>query len=333
MKYLRVKLRLSSPLGTPLVADTLFGHLCWGLALHEGEQALADLLCEMKSGEPPLVISDPLPEGFLPAPVLPQPAAEAYDDLIDELRRAGCSTIEAHDRARQALRTEWIPLDAWSAVADNLDPTTIARVALRSETQAQLPVSATVSHNTIDRLTGRPREEGGLFFDELSFPPENCRYEVWVRTRFSADRLRQLFEWALEGGYGRDASTGKGRLEILDVADTEPLGATAPNGFVTMGVCAPDAGDPVDGYWRAEVRHGRLGGPWAVAGEDQSTVFKYPVILLARGAVFRCDQPPAFLGRVVPDVHPTRPEVVTYALTLTMPVRLTKEAFPCQHTI
>ena len=44
MKALKFTLRPLSAFGTPLAGDTLFGHLCWALALRRGSAGLSTLL-------------------------------------------------------------------------------------------------------------------------------------------------------------------------------------------------------------------------------------------------------------------------------------------------
>jgi CRISPR/Cas system CSM-associated protein Csm4 (group 5 of RAMP superfamily) len=140
--------------------------------------------------------------------------------------------------------------------------------------------------------------------------------------------------WGLAGGYGRDAGVGFGRLDVLSVEPAELPTVPQPNAIMTLGTCVPAADDPTEGLWNIDVRHGRLGGAWArmTDPEDQSGVFKYPVVFLGRGAVFRTDQPRPIMGRLVRNVHPTRPEVVTCGYTLTLPVHLSEEAIPCLPT-
>ncbi|MGB9626624.1 MAG: hypothetical protein ACPMAQ_17350 [Phycisphaerae bacterium] len=53
MNTYRLTLTLRSPLGTPLSADTLWGHVCWGIVYHEGPAALQQFLAEMAGPSPP----------------------------------------------------------------------------------------------------------------------------------------------------------------------------------------------------------------------------------------------------------------------------------------
>lgn len=335
MNTYRVRLTLRSPLGTPLVADTLFGHLCWGVAYHEGAEAVTAFLGKMQGAEPPLIISDPLPAEHWPTPVLPPPPREQADSLKADIQKRLGDPLASHDLLRGLTRRPWLPHTIWPEVAAGLSSAGIAGTLFRRDVPGYTGLKPEpVAHNTINRLSGQTLEEGGFFFDSLEFAAGPAPYDVWVRTAFDAERLRRVFERGLAGGYGRDSSTGKGHLTV-DAVEPLALPTVADaNAVMTLGVCAPAAGDPIDGYWNIDVRHGKLGGPYALhaGGDDQTPVFKKPVVLLARGAVFRSERPRPFMGRIVRDVHPTRSEVITCGLTLTLPVRLVKEAMPCPRT-
>ncbi len=319
------------------MADTLFGHLCWGLAYHEGPDAVRDFLEATAGPTPPLVISDPLPAGHWPMPVVPPPQPAAYEALLDRVSAGDPSQrVGAHDTVRRLQRRSWVPHDVWSDIAASLDARRLveALLARRTPPRPEL-VGAKVAHNTINRLTGRVRDEGGFFFDRQDFPADPVDYDVWVGSPYETARVRQVFEWGLEGGYGRDAGTGLGHLtvEAVEPANLPTERSATPNAVMTLGACVPDVEDPCRGFWNIDVRHGKLGGAWAaIQDEDASTAFKFPVVFLACGAVLLTDQQRPVIGRVVRNVHPTRPEVVTNGRTLTLPLRLSEEAQACLPT-
>jgi CRISPR-associated protein Csm4 len=332
MNMLRVALGLRSALGTPLVADTLFGHLCWGLAYHEGDSAVRDFLAATAGPDPPLVISDPLPAKHWPMPVLPPLSHTARETLRTEYGAA--DRIEAWDHIREVLRRPWIPHAVWPDIAGNLDAFAVARALLSAQAPAPPSlVETTVAHNTIDRLSGRTLQEGGFFFSRQEFPGPEADFDVWVRSAYAPARVQQLFEWGLEGGYGRDAGTGLGQVAVGSVEPAELPPSERANAIMTLGACVPDATDPTRGFWNIDVRHGKLGGAWAHGQDEEAgTAFKHPVVFLARGAVLCTDDPHPVLGRVVANVHPTRPEVVTCGRTLAVPVRVTPEVLQCLST-
>lgn len=319
MNTYRLTLTLQGSLGTPLSADTLWGHVCWGIVYREGPEALARFLEASAAAEPPLVLSDPLPAGFLPRPVLP-PLDPAEEDAIVGRHLAGADPLEQSDRLAAARRVRYLPLHLFRELASNLSAASVIEALLR-QSFAHAPALATVvvAHNTINRLTNHTLAEGGLFFQSESFPDGSTDYDLWIASPWPAERVRERLVWALEGGYGRDASTGKGNLAVGDIRpDTLPAARDA-NAVVTLGPCAPAETDPPRGYWTTETRFGKLGGPWAAQTEDGG-VFKHPVIFLGAGAVL-AGPPRTFLGRIVPGVHPARPEVVQCGLALAVPVR------------
>jgi len=333
MNTYRITLTLRGSLGTPLSADTLWGHVCWGLRYHEGPDALEDFLARTaSSGDtgPPLVLSDPLPAGCLPRPCLPPLAPEDDQQLEDELVRHNllpARLVERHGALGAARKCPFLPLESFAGMIDGLTLTAWAKAACRRRPQEPEPagrrmITATVAHNTIDRLTNHTLAEGGLFFQEETFIAEPVAYDLWARSPLPAERVLQLIQWGLEGGYGRDASTGKGHLEVGPIEQKDLPAARQPNALMTLGPCAPAAEDPPVGHWSTVTRFGKLGGLWATAAEDgpDPGVFKHPVVFLATGAILK-SPPRPFVGRLVRNVHPTREQVVQYGLALTVPVR------------
>lgn len=326
MNTLRATLRLRSALGTPLAADTLFGHICWGLALHEDVRAVTDLLAAMET-DPPLVLSDPLPAGFWPVPVLPPMAAADFDAL---LKSAEFDRLTAFQRLKSLRKRAWIPHATWTGLSPGLSAAALAAALLDAPTPLALAPAA-VPHATIDRWSGGTLQERGFHFDQQWFPPGPLDFDLWIGTTFAPARVRTLLNWALEGGYGRDASAGRGHITVEAVEPAALPAVDRANAVVTLGPCVPAADDPAAGAWEIDVRIGRLGGPLSVGLAD--TPFKRPLVRLARGAVLLTDTPRPRLGRLVRGVHPTRPEVATCGWTLTLPVRLTEEFLPCLRTI
>lgn len=331
MNTYKLTLTLQGPLGTPLSADTLWGHLCWGIVYHQGPAALEEFLAATRSPPadgPPLVLSDPLPAGFMPRPILPPPEPAEEDELVDSLVARGLlpkDLPEQTDKLASLRRRRYVSLEDFRAIIDNLSVTELMRTGCEhaGAHRPSVPrmVTAAVAHNTIDRLTNHTLAEGGLFFSPETFTNGLVDFDVWTASSLDAARVRELFTWGLEGGYGRDASTGKGNLAVGDLTPASLPAAKAPNAMMTLGPCAPAADDPTRGHWTVETRFGKLGGPWATQDDPAGAgVFKHPVIFLAAGAVLAGPVRP-FLGRLVEGVHPGRPEVVQYGLALTVPVR------------
>ena len=69
-KTYKVQIKVLSSVVTPFHADTIFGTICWGIALLEGQDKIGEFLNLYKYKETiPLVISDGLFDGYLPCPI------------------------------------------------------------------------------------------------------------------------------------------------------------------------------------------------------------------------------------------------------------------------
>jgi len=120
MTTYKVTLELRSSLGTPLAADTLWGHIAWGIRYREGESALLAWLDRYDQPEPPLVISNPLPAGFFPRPQIPPPFVSNQDH-----------TREKATEFKRLAKLPWIDHKAWATVADRLSPEGLQTALLR----------------------------------------------------------------------------------------------------------------------------------------------------------------------------------------------------------
>ena len=57
MQAYRLTIRPQTAFGTPLVGDTWFGHICWGIAEQYGHDTLAACLCDYTAGRPFLILA------------------------------------------------------------------------------------------------------------------------------------------------------------------------------------------------------------------------------------------------------------------------------------
>ena len=308
-KRYKLQLELKSRLGTPLSADTLFGHLCWGIVYHEGQGRLTEFLQQMKSSTPPLIISDPLPAGYLPTPKLP------LGTIADEW-------IADYTERKKILKTQWLRIDLMQGLLDNLTCQTLYKSLeeqhKQNRNEAFTPFqAATVTSNTINRITQHTAEEGGLYTQTDYFPKDHANnFDVYIISTLKEEYIKQIFQWGLEAGYGRDVSTGRGRIDVGQITPLDDWPAAKnPNSIVTLGVCAPAADDPADGFWNIEVRFGKVSGAWATLFDKP---FKYPLLLLTAGSLLSpCPANPndkPYIGRIVEQIHPENKQIITYAL-------------------
>ncbi len=62
MQLYKVSIKLKSAFVTPLKGDTIWGHIVWGIANHEGDDTVANFLEEEKSATPSLIVSSAFPK-------------------------------------------------------------------------------------------------------------------------------------------------------------------------------------------------------------------------------------------------------------------------------
>ena len=314
LQYFKIRFRLVSPLGTPLAADTLFGHLCWSIAYgHGGETALTEFLNAMNGETPPLLLSDPFPAGMLPVPILPSVNQQKWQE----------KSTEEQDRLKTLRKRTFMPETAFRDCCGNLSPDRLLQVHPETDVSASGKETALVPHNHIDRIGGGTIQ-GGIFFHEDVFVDHQPgkmydMFDLYVASfELDADRIKKMLFKATEGGYGRDKSTGRGVIDWQNIEPWIPPKVANANAVMLLGPCVPEANDPTDGYWKIKAKAGRLGGHWAI---DENP-FKKTIMMLQTGSVLKTETPKPFYGRMVEQAHPNLPEVRHYGLALALPIHL-----------
>jgi CRISPR-associated protein Csm4 len=270
MTTLKFTLEPLAPFATPLVGDTLFGHLCWAIREASGDRELGELLEGYLVGRPFLVVSDGFPAGLLPRPTAP--------DLV--------LGIKTEPRHRKRARTYcWLPTDGAG------EPLARWMERLTDPKSMELVV---LTQNTINRYTGTtgtdqfaPRQVDRIFF------PLGVRLDVYAvidEARFSAEALQCFLENVGLHGYGRDATTGLGKFAIASVSEQVwPDQGRRNRHWLTLAPCAPDAKTlSADGcYYLSLTRFGRHGNLAATLAAP----FKRPLMMMASGALLTAREP------------------------------------------
>lgn len=295
MAFYRIRLRLESPIATPLHSGTLFGHLCW--AWRELEPPGGPTLAQWLDGLPedPFLISDGLPAGLLPRPLV-QPRPRSGPPAEPGARARFFAELKRRKKAA------WIGVEDFLRLRENLNEKTLASVEPRDGDGGLK--EHTSPHNRIDRVSGRTLEEGGLFFlTELWPHPEApAAWDVYVQTSLDRGRVEELFEHVGRSGYGRDATWGRGRFSAEVCEADRRLFEFEGNRRLSLshGSLTPNMRDPL---YRVACHVGRLGNVWARSANP----FKYPLMLLAPGATFEpADQGP--YGELLGEVTGAAPE-------------------------
>lgn len=273
MELYRIKIKLNSPLVTTLKGDTIWGHIVWGIANHEGDSAVSDFLKLEDNNVPTLCVSSAFPEGCLCRPI-PQP-----------VKHTEKLTIEKYSQIKKNKKI------IFSKASDYLD--------CNSSDENFTSKTVAVTHNTIDRESNSVLETGLYSVDEQWYG-KNQLFDIYVATELSTDRLLQLFERAFENGYGADSSTGKGFICV----EGKPEKVTckkAGNKYMALAPFIKSNTDEIENL-RADifVRSGKVGGAFAAQGMSP---YKKTVVLYNEGAVFESTKKISSVGCLIKNIH------------------------------
>ncbi|MFH0775903.1 MAG: hypothetical protein V2A53_10560 [bacterium] len=357
MNEFRVRLKLLSSVATPFQADTIFGHLCWAYRYTKGESALMGLL---DNPIPPLLVSNGFPDGFLPMPSLRQ---ISYKELKALSERYYPDKVKGMAVIRGLFQRRWLSVPVWEMVKDNLSQRLLAekclkmeicpktfdlrdkRCTLSLEKCPQLSLQEltlrdknaciekeenekeeTILRTSIDRLTGQAKK-GRLYETKEGFYQPEARLAIFIKTRdLTLEDIRELFGCIAMNGYGKDKSTGKGRVSLVDVRNALALPvADKPNAFVTLSSYVPQKNDSIEGYYRTIVKYGKLGEEHA--SSQLISPFKKPLLMFSAGSIFKLKGSPIndWYGGLVSDIHYKEAGIKQYGYAFPIGVRINEE--------
>ncbi|GAW32207.1 hypothetical protein [Carboxydocella sp. JDF658] len=296
MKTMQIKFIPEAGFCTPLRADVLFGQILWQVRYLWGEEELYRLLEQFRAGNVPFVVSDAMPEDYLPKPVH-LPAERVEGDLNEVAAR------------KKLKKVEWIKLQDYLAyVAGNeLNLNVLEPVLVETEEM----------HNTINRLTGTTGTEGSLYSSEAYYFNHQCYEYLSFYLRSNAewlDRFPEILDSLELTGLGKGKARGYGQFHLIGWDNCEWLDEIEGADAMLLGnAFVPSASDPVEGYWRVETKFGRT-------GENISSFpFKKPMTMLARGTVLKGSYRP-YVGKLLTDIHHD-PRIVHSGYGFTFPWR------------
>ncbi len=298
MKAYILKLKIKSALGTPIMGDTIFGHLCWGIKFHEGEKKLIEFLKQYDDA-PPLIISDGFPEKMLPFPLL-KPSLFKDDIKLDELNRIKQLRKQKYIKSDLFFREGFIFSE--ENVIANLSKDDIENIRISLIKQDRL-------HNTINRITNTTSfGDNSLYaaeeiwyreqIDKDQYNNENIILDIYLASSFNQTRLKLLFDWAFENGYGADKSTGKGNVEVTEIKKNKL--PRKGNRAVALGSFVPHEKEQLQDL-RADIftKYGKLGGTFVLSENP----FKKPLIMYKAGSTFDSSDSNLFVGSLIHNIH------------------------------
>jgi len=294
----RYKIIPRSPIMTPIMSDTLFGHFCWSLLYSRGEDYLTDFLNSFGNDKPaPVLFSSAFHSGYLPRPDLPPLSRNRVNQFVHkhygEKKNAqykGLSTIKDWKKIRLVSLKQWQNLkDDYSD--DALYEEFFSEDIQHSKSIFEFEVSAS---NMISRISGAVEQEGGgLFQREKIWYHKGIELDLYVEA--NDDEMFNLANWFLteylyEHGFGADKSIGMGSLSIShdESFDSATLNVKGFNALQSLSLVSFKGMEKYNAFYRLKTKFGKLGGSFAVSSPTGGNPrpFKKPVLMYEPGAVF-----------------------------------------------
>jgi len=303
MDWYQIKFKSESWHASAWQADTIWGHLCWGLRYTRGENTLRKFISAYERGAPPLLISNGFPEELLPRPIVVEPALDESLSLLQQRK-------EFRDR-KMTRNIRFLSAEEFLS-------------AIRGEQFIPSPkdgIETTILtlKNQINRITSTTGAKGaGQLYNFEQYKWTSISIYLKIEHEY-VETTRELFENLARSGYGKRKSVGYGQVKLVDFEPfsgfSSPKGA---NGFVTLSNFVPGAQDPTHGYWDIIVKYGKLGEEYAT-GQNP---FKKPLIMFTAGSCFYDSPCREFYGRLVHALSESEPQVMQYAYALPVPIKL-----------
>ena len=314
MKWYQATLEMQSWTASAWQADTIFGHLCWGMRYLHGEGELASFLAAYQDGSPPLLVSNGFPGSLLPKPVLPPTPIDSTMSLKDQREESA--------RHKDSKKVSYLAPEEFARVINGEQFSEVLRGREQHQKEAgktdeDFETRRVTLKNQISRLTGTTGEEGRLFpFEEFYW--KTVSIYLKVQEDF-VGKAKDLFDYLAQVGFGKRKSVGYGQVKSLlfKPFDGFPV-VSGANGFVSLSNFVPSSGDPAVGNWSLMVKYGKMGDEYSV----EEMAFKRPLLMLEAGSTFYDAPCREFYGRLVHGVSPPHPQVVQYAFALPVPMRL-----------
>lgn len=292
MNLYRLTVKLLSSIVTPLKGDTIWGHLVWGIANNEGDDAVSNFLQKEKES-PQLVVSSAFPHGLLCKPY-PKPKERTkqlditkYSEIKKNKKIKYVDADEYLDLGDSYVNLDVYKNDTYKNYDDN-----------KNEKYTNCFTSESRMHNNIDRYSGTVIEDN--LFDVVELWAKTNLFDIYVCSSFTEERLAELFKWGFANGFGADASVGKGNIEIV----SEPKIVKPKKSGTCYMALAPfvlPKNDVKIENLRADIflRTGKVGGAFA----SYMNPYKKTVLLYDEGAVFTSEKNLTFVGELLTDIH------------------------------
>ena len=312
-----IAIKPKTAFATPLIGDTLFGQACWAIKHSLGVSQLTDLLDDYTNSKPFMVLSDANPQGYMKRPSLP----------LSKLGLDNTSVLKKKVyKAKQWLPEDVVlhPINQWGGFA-----LTEAEMMGAKGLSDSYSRSYNQSHNSLNRKTGTTGSSSGFApFSRQVFwyHPEIILtlHAELDESRFTKDQLHDVLSQIGLEGYGKEASCGLGKFEVLDIVEHQVEPHQSAGSWLTLAPCAPQqlSWNSKECYYQVFTRFGRHGGQ---AVHKTGGPFKKPVLMADSYAILTpktFDPTVGFVGQGLSNISITISETVHQGYAPVIPVQL-----------
>lgn len=326
MNSYTVHIQMKSQMVTEFQSDTIFGHICWAINYLQwplGDRLTTFLGAFKPEAEPPLLVSNGFPKGYLPKPVIPPVSQDDLKEIIGDGNR-----VTQSQKIKQIKKLTLIPQGIFDGLAnETVTPKRLFKALYEhyKDKALDMPMlQSVVMHNTVNRATGHVAS--GLYGQEETFFPGNGGgYVIYLKGDFfSQAELERIFGFIATQGFGKEKSTGKGHFSFTIEPVIDLPRCESPNAFISLSSFIPTENDPVDGHYTLLHKYGKLGGGFASgAPGGQRNPSKTPLLMFAAGSTFRDSgfNEAKVYGSLLGKVH-TNPAIKHYALAFPLGIKL-----------
>jgi len=307
----RYKIKPVSPIITPLMSDTIFGHFCWAIRYEKGEKFLQDFLATYQDGNsPPVIFSSAFISGYLPRPVLPLPKRKQMTGFMEKFfindpdglfpkKSDKQKRFEGMSKIKEWNKRQFISLENWLALKDDYSEYRLQEMFYThfkngADKESVTTKSEITASNTLSRISGSVAEDGGgLFSREKIWFHHGTELDLYVMAE--SDESASLTGWFLtkylpETGFGKDKSIGMGILDIKADKAFNPdiFNVVKPNACMVLSLSSFEGIGTYRSFYRLKTKFGKLGGDFAFSSPSGGAPkpFKKPLLMMEPGSVF-----------------------------------------------
>lgn len=288
-----------SAFGTPLKGDTIFGQFCWqavmdGSLLKGGFEIWRDRYNErpfavFSSAFPVLREENDRRTYYFPVPSCP---LHYYVRVSAEGK-----CFDVLSRLKEIKSKRWMPvsgeiLKAVPRAEELLSDRELFRRLTKKfagDPEERISVSVSQHHNTINRLTLTTGEgEFAPYVMENTWYAPGVEFVIFVlfdEEATDVENIKRGFSSIGKSGFGRDASTGLGRFDLIECRERPLPDLSGTEYLYTLSPFVPSEEETVKIWYKPFVRFGRHGNLLATSRNP----FKNPVLMADEGALLKAD--------------------------------------------